>query len=56
MASSQTTSNKSLTAVKRQRRAQWEQLVLSLGKPQHTSIKSDESVKAKPGVGAFATS
>ena len=44
-----------LTVVPRQRRAQWEQLVLSLSTPQHTSIGSVQAVKEKPGVGAFAT-
>ena len=45
-----------MTVVKRQRRAQWEQLVLSLKTPQYTSIGSVQAPKEKPGVGAFATS
>jgi hypothetical protein len=57
MGTQHTTSDKPLTAVQRQRRAQWKQLVLSLHTPQCTSIKSAQPViKAHPGVGAFATS
>ena len=48
--------HKPLTAAQRQRRAQWKQLVLSLHATQNTSLKTAETVKAKPGVGAFATS
>ncbi len=57
MGTQHTTSGKPMTDVQRQRRAQWKQLVLSLHTTQNTSIKSAEPViKARPGVGAFATS
>lgn len=37
------------------RRAQWDQLVLSLPVPQRTSIATPQPPKARPAHGAFAT-